>query len=72
MADCELLQGCIFFNDKMQNMPDIAESMKKKYCRGDNSMCARYMVFKVLGGDKVPADLYPGQTDRVDKILAGS
>ena len=32
-----------------------------KYCKGDNSGCARYMVFKALGREEVPLDLYPNQ-----------
>ena len=69
MANCELLEECIFFNDRMKNMPDIAESMKERYCKGNNANCARYMVFKSLGKEKAPADLYPAQMDRVDKII---
>ncbi|NDY55143.1 hypothetical protein G3N56_00085 [Desulfovibrio sulfodismutans] len=70
MADCEMIAKCIFFNDKMANMPAMAEMMKKKYCRGDNTKCARYLVCKKLGREKVPADLSPAQTDRAQTIMA--
>ena len=70
MADCKLLSGCIFFNDKMSNKPGTAEIFKKKYCKGDNSECARFMVFKALGRQKVPSNLYPNQIDRVQEIIA--
>ncbi|MEF3697436.1 hypothetical protein [Desulfolutivibrio sp.] len=70
MADCEMIAKCIFFNDKMANMPAMAEMMKKKYCRGDNTKCARYLVCKKLGREKVPADLSPAQTDRAQAIMA--
>lgn len=70
MADCELLAKCIFFNDKMANMPAMAEMLKKKYCRGDNSTCARYVVCKALGREKVPGDLTPSQLDRAKKLTA--
>ncbi|MDQ7830532.1 MAG: hypothetical protein RDU30_02260 [Desulfovibrionaceae bacterium] len=69
MADCEMIAKCIFFNDKMANMPAMAEMMKKKYCRGDNAKCARYLVCKKLGKEKVPADLSPAQTDRAQALL---
>jgi hypothetical protein len=71
MADCALLPGCIFFNDKMANMPGMAELYKSGFCRGDNSTCARYKVFGALGREKVPADLYPNDLDRANRILQG-
>lgn len=69
MAECELIQGCIFFNNKMQNMPATAELVKNKFCRGDFETCARYQVFKVLGRPRVPPDLYPQQSEKVQEII---
>jgi hypothetical protein len=54
----------------MADKPATAELMKKKYCLGDNSTCARYMVFKVKGSTGVPADLFPSQTERVKALIA--
>ncbi len=70
MADCELLPQCVFFNDKMANMPITAKMAKDQYCRGDNSLCARYMVFKALGRSNVPPDLFPNETLLAKKIIA--
>ncbi len=70
MADCEILADCIFFNDKMQNMPSVAGMYKQRYCRTDNSTCARYMVMKKLGRENVPADLFPNMLDRAKEILS--
>ena len=70
MADCECLKGCIFFNDKMAGMPSMADIMKKKYCQGDFSHCARHMVFKAKGKGNVPTNLFPNQVD-VAKNLIG-
>lgn len=56
----------------MSSMPATAEILKDKYCRGDNSECARFMVFQKLGKDSVPADLFPGQVERVQKIIQES
>jgi len=69
MADCELLSKCLFFNDQLANMPDMADLMKDKYCRGDNSTCARNKVFSALGTDKVPRDLYPRDIKKADQII---
>jgi len=70
MAECECVGGCVFFNDKMTNMPQLAESMKKKYCMGDNTQCARFMVFQKLGKPMVPADLFPNQMEKAKSVIA--
>ena len=69
MPDCEMIAKCIFFNDKMANMPAMAGMMKKKYCQGDNSKCARYMVCKGKGREHVPADMSPAQMERAMSIM---
>ena len=70
MTECECLAGCPFFNDHMANMPTIAEMMKKRLCKEDNSECARYMVFKALGKPRVPSDLFPNQIERAQQIIS--
>ncbi|MCK5147509.1 hypothetical protein KAR48_12200 [bacterium] len=72
MADCECLKGCIFFNDKMKNKEALGDIYKKNYCRGENSACARFMVFKNLGREAVPCDLYPNMQTRANELIAGS
>ncbi|GAB4280522.1 MAG: hypothetical protein Kow0056_15030 [Coriobacteriia bacterium] len=67
---CELLEGCIFFNDKMANMPSMADLLKERYCKGDFHACARYRVYAEVGRENVPADLFPAQTDRVASVIA--
>ncbi|GAB6062971.1 hypothetical protein [Deferrisoma palaeochoriense] len=69
MTKCECLPRCPFFNDKMANMPRMAETYKKRYCLGDNSQCARYMVFKAWGRERVPPDLFPNQRERARQLL---
>lgn len=69
MSDCTCLQGCPFFNDQMADMPSTSEAMKTLYCQGDNSACARYMVFLALGKGKAPSDLFPSQIDRAKQII---
>jgi len=70
MADCECLQGCIFFNDKMANKPATANIMKQQYCLSDNKGCARYQAFKAVGKEHVPSDLFPIQVERVAGIVS--
>jgi len=70
MSDCPNSATCIFFNDKMLNMPAMAEMYKKNYCKGDFANCARYMVFTSLGKEKVAADLFPNMKDTAFKIIS--
>lgn len=72
MAECECLARCPFFNDRMANMPALADTMKDKYCQGGFETCAWHQVFKVLSSEGVPLDLFPNQLDRVPGLLAGA
>jgi hypothetical protein len=71
MSECECLKGCPFFNDKMKDTEGIGARYKEKYCLGNNTDCARYMVFKKLGKQAVPDNLYPNMYERAKNILAG-
>ena len=57
------------FNDKMADTPVTAQSMKNRYCLGDNSICARYLVFSKLGKGRVPANLFPNQMDKAIRLI---
>ena len=69
MANCECLEGCPFFNDRMEKMPSTANIIKKTFCLGTYEGCARYMVFKAKGKPAVPLDLFPNDTKRAESIL---
>ena len=70
MAECENLSKCLFFNDKLENMPSIAQMMKNKYCEGNKEECARYMVSSKFGKDKVAPALFPNMKDRALSIIS--
>jgi hypothetical protein len=67
--ECEFIEKCPFYNEKMQNMPFTASRMKDKYCLRDKTICARYQIFSKLGREKVPIDLFPFQIEMVQKII---
>jgi hypothetical protein len=71
MADCECLPGCLFFNNKMSDMPVTAERLKNHYCKGDNTECARHMIAVTKGKAAVPIDMFPQNIDRAKAMLAG-
>jgi hypothetical protein len=70
MADCECLAKCPFFHDRMANMPSMADIYKQRYCKEDNFLCARYRVFKALGRESVPSDMFPNELDRANDMVA--
>jgi len=72
MARCELLEGCIFFNDRMQDYPFAADQMKQHYCLDGSAGCARYLARGALGKERVPADLFPNDVTRAERIIAGA
>jgi hypothetical protein len=70
VPECELTEGCIFFNDKMAEMPSMANMYKQRYCKEDFDSCARFRVFRVVGRENVPKDLYPNDGEKVDAVIA--
>jgi hypothetical protein len=53
----------------MKSNDGMGALFKKRYCLGDNGGCARYMVFRALGRDKVPAGLYPNMVDQATEVI---
>lgn len=66
---CEILPCCRFFSDKMKNMPKTADYIRNKLCFNDYEACVRYRIYKEFGGDNVPFDLYPDDTEEVHKVI---
>ena len=70
MSDCPLLPTCLFFNDKMPNMPLMTEIMKETHCRRDNSRCARFLSVQPRGAGGLPVDLYPNDIERAEAYVS--
>lgn len=66
---CECLEQCPFFHDRMANMPSMAAVLKKQFCLGDWSSCARCLLVNELGSEAVPSDLFPDEVERAREIL---
>lgn len=66
-SECEYLADCSFFGEHMGKLQATAASIKRTFCCGKYTKCARYIVMQRLG--KAPASLFPFQTDRAEKIL---
>ena len=72
MSDCEILDSCPFFNDRMEAMPATSGWLKSHYCRDCFKECARYKVYKALGRPQVPLDLFPTQLARANALIEAS
>ena len=70
MAECAFMADCPFFNGRMASMPRVAEVYSKRYCSGDSSQCAIYIVSMVLGKEKIPEDLFPSQKERALRFIS--
>jgi len=70
MARCELWESCTFHNNKMPCDASLGAIYKRHYCNGDYGNCARYMVYKALGKEVLPMNLYPNQQDRAREIIS--
>jgi hypothetical protein len=72
MAICELKSECHVFNEYLPSMKAVAEGLKAMYCRGDNSECARLIVFNALGIEALPPGLFPNDVQKAAQIIAVS
>ena len=71
MKKCSITDECPFFNDQLSKMhtAKVREEMKRKYCGGGNSTCARYIVAEALGLNEVPGNLFPDDLFKLSVIL---
>ena len=65
---CELLKTCSFFVLEVKSAA-LAEQFKKKFCCENKESCARYMIAKAAGLDKIPPALYPNEFDKALDII---
>ena len=66
---CDLIEGCQFFKDNMENLPKAAEYVKNKLCLGNYQSCSRFKIYQEYGGENIPYGLYPGDAEDVMKAV---
>lgn len=67
MGMCPCLTGCIFFSSAVDS--EAVQKIKKEFCLGDCTNCARFRVYKALGEKWIPVDLAPEQQVRAETII---
>ena len=70
MATCEKLPKCPFYQGKMDINTGLGSMYKKKYCEGDKTTCARYIIATQLGAEFVTNNIFPNMNDLAEKMLA--
>lgn len=70
MGECEFIEKCPFFHDKLAEKPVQIDELKEKYCRNNNLNCARYMIAQAAGKEKMPPDLYPDEKAVAYQVIA--
>jgi hypothetical protein len=64
MASCEYRPSCNFFKKQAAVTPDTPDNPIDKYCHGEYSKCARFMVSRSRGIDSVSDTLTPESFNR--------
>ena len=70
MATCEKLPKCPFYQGQMKMDSGLGGMYKKKYCEGDKTLCARYMIVSTVGPQFVNNTIYPNMVDLAKDIIA--
>jgi len=63
------MDRCIFPNRKKHKMPTMLEFIRIKYCEGNYTSCARYMLYRKVEPNKIPDDLFPNDLYKAYKII---
>lgn len=69
---CECFGNCELFKSTVANLPSTAKAFQDKFCKIDNTACARYIVYQKLGRELVPADLYPNERGKAMTMIAAA
>ncbi len=69
MAECELIPSCAFFNDRGPGYsPELHDILESRYCKDDNSECARLLATECIPREQIPPDLLPTDLERLRLI----
>jgi len=69
MNKCPVLEQCRFFNNIIEDVPSISEALKEQYCLCDHSGCARFFIFREIGKEHLPDDVFPHEMEKAEKIV---
>ena len=70
--ECEFMRDCLFFNDKMEQMPVESRVYKRIYCHDNYNNCARHMIARKLGMHNTPPLLFPNNRSAAAGIISST
>ena len=66
---CPRFEACVFFQENGNQMPELMDRLRKRFCCRDNTRCARLWVVNELGVESVPDTMMPHQYEWAQQIL---
>jgi len=69
MNTCEFKSSCTLFNELKERSPAIHKAIKEDYCDSGYSECARFIVSRFHGPERVSKYLFPEDTQEACKML---
>ncbi len=72
MGTCGNFGNCALFSGALSQKPATTKLLKRMFCDGKYTGCARYFLLNALGPDKVPPGMFPGDMKLAKEIAASS
>lgn len=68
MGQCHLTETCVFFTREIGYSPELQAAMRREYCLGDWSRCARLLALDFMPREELPADMIPTDLDQLEQL----
>jgi len=69
MSKCDLSKICLFYRKGFAAMPSTSKYLRRNYCLGDSTDCARHQIAANIGMELVPDYICPNSFDMLDKSM---
>lgn len=69
MVVCIYSEGCPFFTEVPGYSPQLHDEMKRRFCLGDSSDCARRLAKQYMSREEIPDDLMPTELARAQDLV---
>ena len=66
---CDKFETCKMFSEYLSQTSSLVSSFQQKFCRVNNTECARYILLEKVGSKEIPIDLFPNERSRALSIL---
>lgn len=71
MGKCEFSENCAIFElSAIVNNTNAQKRFRENFCNGNESKCARHLVWTTLGKEYVPVLMLPHQREWANQLLS--